>query len=81
DYWPKSKEPTTPNAWDESVAAVKRDRAEFQRLAEKVPDLFATIPWGTGQTYARELILVIDHNAYHVGQIIIVRRSLGAWPS
>jgi uncharacterized damage-inducible protein DinB len=80
DYWPKSKEPPSPNAWDESVASVQRDRAALGRLAEETADLFATIPWGTGQTYARELILVIDHNAYHVGEIIIVRRTLGAWP-
>jgi uncharacterized damage-inducible protein DinB len=79
DYWPKSPEPPTPNAWDESVAAFKRDLARLQLLATDTPELFAKIPHGTGQTYAREFVLVIDHNAYHVGQMVLLRRLLGAW--
>jgi uncharacterized damage-inducible protein DinB len=81
DYWPSSPEPPSPNAWDEAIAAVKKDVADLQRLAADTSlDLFAGIPHGSGQTYARELLLVVDHNAYHVGQLIIVRRALGAWP-
>jgi uncharacterized damage-inducible protein DinB len=81
DYWPTSAEPPTPNAWSECVAAFQKDRAELQRIAADASrDLFGKIPHGTGQTYARELVLVIDHTAYHVGQMIIVRRALGAWP-
>ncbi len=82
DYWPSSAEPPTASAWDESIAACNRDLAEFKELAgDPRYDLFAKIPHGTGQTYLRELLLVIDHNSYHVGQIVAVRKALGAWPS
>ncbi|MGQ0537906.1 MAG: DinB family protein [Gemmatimonadaceae bacterium] len=81
-YWPESAEPPTPNAWRESVAAFKRDLAALQRLAGDADcDLFAKIPHGTGQTYVREFLVMIDHNSYHVGQMIAVRRALGAWPA
>ena len=79
DYWPASEAPPSEEAWDESIASYIEDRAELVRLAEEA-DLFATIPHGSGQTYLRELLLVADHNAHHVGQIILVRRLLGAWP-
>jgi uncharacterized damage-inducible protein DinB len=80
DYWPESPAPPTDKAWDESVAAVRRDRAALEGLADDASiDLFARIPHGTGQTYLRELLLVADHNAYHVGQLVAVRQSLGAW--
>jgi hypothetical protein len=80
DYWPKSPEPPTPNAWDASVAAFKKDLAQLQLMAADTRDPFAKIPHGSGQTYAREFVLVIDHNAYHVGQMVLIRRLLGAWP-
>ncbi|HEX8692257.1 MAG TPA: DinB family protein [Longimicrobium sp.] len=80
DYWPADPEPPLPEAWDESVAAFRADRRELQRLASDPElDLFARIPHGDGQTYLRELLLVADHNAYHVGQLVAVRRLLGAW--
>ena len=80
DYWPESAAPPTDKAWDESIAAVRRDRARLEGLAEDASiDLFARIPHGTGQTYLRELLLVADHNAYHVGQLVAVRHGLGAW--
>jgi uncharacterized damage-inducible protein DinB len=80
DYWPESAAPPTGEAWDESIAAVRRDRAALEGLAEDAStDLFARIPHGTGQTYLRELLLVADHNAYHVGQLVAVRQALGAW--
>lgn len=81
-YWPDGSVPPTPTAWDESVAAFLRDRGELAKLAEDPDvDLFAKIPHGTGQTYLRELLLVADHNAYHVGELVAVRRLLGAWPA
>ena len=81
DYWPASPAPPSPEAWDESLAAVRRDREELQRLAgDPELDLFAAIPHGTGQTYLRELLLVADHTAYHVGQLVLTRRLLGLWP-
>lgn len=79
DYWP-SPAPPTSAAWDEAIAGYRRDREGLQQLAgDPTVDLFARIPHGTGQTYLRELLLVADHNAYHIGQIVIVRRRLGVW--
>ena len=77
DYWPPDGSPSA-GAWDASISAFLADRAALQQLADSV-DLLAAVPNGTGQTYLRELLLVADHNAYHVGQLITVRRLLGAW--
>jgi uncharacterized damage-inducible protein DinB len=82
DYWPASPEPPTAAAWDESIAGYKRDLAEMQRLVrDEAIDPFAKIPHGSGQTYIREILLVVDHAAYHIGQIVLVRRLLGIWPA
>lgn len=82
DYWPSSPEPPDAEAWDQSVTAVREDRARLQELARDARvDPTAVTPHGTDQTYLRELLLVLDHNAYHVGQLVIVRRLLGAWPA
>ena len=79
-YWPKSAAPPSEVAWEESIASFRRDRAELKELAaNRELDLFARIPHGSGQTYLRELILVADHNAYHVGQLVALRRRLGIW--
>lgn len=80
DYWPAAAEPPSAAAWERSINAVRDDRAALQRLAaDESIDLFAKIPHGTGQTYLRELLVVADHAAYHVGQIVDVRRALGNW--
>lgn len=80
EYWPASAAPAREAAWAASVAAFRRDRDALKLMAEDESlDLFARIPHGTGQTYLRELLLVADHNAYHVGQIVLVRRLLGIW--
>lgn len=81
DYWPGAAPPSS-DAWDESVAAYHRDRRALVTLVQDPrTDLFATIPHGSGQTYLREVLLTADHTAYHVGQLVIVRRLLGIWPS
>lgn len=81
DYWPPSVAPSSAEAWRESVDSFRRDREELKKLAmDRRIDLFARIPHGSGQTVLRELILVADHNAYHVGQIVAARRALGDWP-
>ena len=81
DYWPSSPAPDTDASWDESVAAFHADLEELRRLARNPSiDLFATIPHGSGQTYLRELLLVADHNAYHIGQLVLVRRLMDSWP-
>lgn len=80
DYWPPSGTSSTPETWNESLAAFRRDRDALKQIAEDpARNLFARIPHGSGQTYLREILLVADHNAYHVGQIVAVRRSLGIW--
>ena len=79
-YWSKTAAPPTPRAWDESVRQFEKDLKAMQDLvADPKTDLFARIPWGDGQTILREALLVADHNAYHVAQLIDVRRLLGAW--
>jgi uncharacterized damage-inducible protein DinB len=80
DYWPRSPAPSSSAAWNTAIRQYCRDRAALQQLAVNTKlDLNARIPHGTGQTYLRELLLVADHNAYHVGQLILVRRLLGIW--
>ena len=80
DYWPPAPRPPSPQAWDESITGFKKDLAALKRLtANPKIDLLGDIPHARGVTYLRELLLVADHNAYHVGQIVAVRRLLGAW--
>jgi hypothetical protein len=80
DYWPKEKAPADEKAWDKSVRAFKKDLKEMVALVEdEKTDLFAKIPHGDGQTILREALLVADHNAYHVGQLVLARKMLGAW--
>ena len=80
DYWPKSPEPPNDAAWEQSIAAFHQDRKEMCDLVEDpATDLFAKIPPGDGQTILREAMLIADHNAYHIGQIVLVRQLLGAW--
>ena len=80
DYWPKMPAPKNAAAWNASIVAFRRDRKAVQRLAtDPQVDLLAKIPHGSGQTYLREILLVADHNAHHVAQIIDVRRAIGIW--
>ena len=80
DYWPKEKVPADEKAWDKSVRAFKKDLKQFVALVEDPKtDLFAKIPHGDGQTILREALLAADHNAYHIGQLVLVRKILGAW--
>ena len=79
-YWPQGDAPPDAAAWDRSVAAFRADLKAMQGLvADPATDLFARIPHGDGQTILREALLVADHNAYHLGQFVVVRRLLGAW--
>lgn len=80
-YWPKKTAPPSPAAWGESLEAFERDLKEMQQLIEDPEtDLFARIPHGSGQSVLREVLLVADHNAYHLGQVVLLRRLCGAWP-
>lgn len=80
EYWPKTAEPPSTEAWNESIDQVERDNKAMQELVnDPNTDLFAKIPGGDGQTILREALLVADHNAYHVAQLVDVRRLLKAW--
>jgi len=80
DYWPGSAAPASDAAWKKSLARVRADRKALQQMAaDRSIDLSAKIPHGSGQTVLRELLLVADHTAYHVGQIVLIRQLLGIW--
>jgi hypothetical protein len=79
-YWPKTPAPPNAKAWDKSVKDFLADRDAMRKLIEKKStDLFAEIPHGDGQTILREAMLMADHNAYTVGEIVLTRRLLGGW--
>jgi DinB family protein len=79
-YWPAKPAPPSPGAWNKSIRAFRGDMAAMCGLvADESLDLFAPIPHGEGQTLLREALLVADHNAYHLGQFVLVRRLLGIW--
>ena len=81
-YWPRDDAPEDEAAWNRSIAAFRADLQSMQDLvANPTTDLFARIPHGDGQTILREALLVADHNAYHLGQLVLLRRLLGAWPA
>jgi hypothetical protein len=79
-YWPQTPAPPNPRAWNASVRAFQADLESMcQLVADESTDLFAKIPHGDGQTILREALLVADHNSYHLGELVLVRRLLGAW--
>jgi uncharacterized damage-inducible protein DinB len=81
DYWPKQAEPQSTRAWEKSIKAIRADRVAFEKLLKAASDKELVTPfvWGDGQTLLREVLLVADHMAYHVGELIVLRRLLGAW--
>lgn len=80
DYWPRAAVPPSKTAWDRSVQQFQEDRSALQAMArDPAIDLAAPVASGNGQTYLRELLLAVDHAAYHVGELVVVRRLLGAW--
>jgi len=80
EYWPKTKAPASAAAWNRSVQAFRKDlKAMCALVANESTDLFAKIPHGDGQTILREALLIADHNAYHLGELVLVRRLLGTW--
>ena len=79
-YWPTKPAPPDEKAWDKSVRAFRKDlKAMCDLVAAESTDLYAPIPHGEGQTVLREALLAADHNAYHLGQLVLLRRLLGAW--
>jgi len=81
-YWPRTEAPPSAAAWNTSIKKFRADLKAMQALVKNPKaDLFTKIPWGSGQTILREALLVADHNAYHLGQLLDMRRLLGAWPA
>lgn len=82
-YWPKSPEPPSADAWQKSVAKIRSDREAFERLIDSADDegLIRPFSWGSGQNLLRQALLIADHEAYHVGELVFLRRILGAWKS
>jgi hypothetical protein len=81
-YWPATEAPPDDAAWDASLAAFRSDLEAMKTLvADPAADLYTPFPHGDGQTLLREALLVADHNSYHLGQLVLVRRALGAWPA
>ncbi len=78
-YWPKEAEPAA-GTWDAAVKGIVDDRKAFVELV-KTGDLYTPFPWGDGQNLLREALLIADHTAYHTGELLVVRRLLGAWKS
>lgn len=79
-YWPAAHAPADEDAWQASIAAFHEDQKKFcDLLMDPARDLCVPLPWGQGQTLMREALLIADHNAYHVGQIVAARRALGVW--
>jgi hypothetical protein len=79
-YWPKAAAPSDEKAWENSVRKFESGREEMTKLiADPNTDLFARIPHGSGQTLLRQALLLADHNAYHLGQFVLLRKMLGSW--
>jgi hypothetical protein len=79
-YWPVTDAPPSAAAWSASITSFHKDLKSMQNLvANQKTDLYARIPWGSGQSLLREALLMADHNAYHLGQLVDLRRLLGAW--
>ena len=81
-YWPKSAAPPSAKSWEETVRGIGEDLAEMVKLVkDPANDLLEPFPWGEGQNLLREALLVADHNSHHLGELIVIRRLLGAWPT
>lgn len=80
-YWPKSDAPPSEAAWKKSIAAFRQDLEEMKKVVAEADEqqLYAPIPHGDGQTLLREALLLADHNSYHLGQLVMLRKMLGAW--
>jgi len=80
DYWPKAAAPPSEKAWQESIRRIEADRKRFAEVVENPnSDLLKPFPWGDGQTLLHEAFLIVDHTAYHLGEIVAIRRMLGVW--
>jgi len=80
-YWPDSAAPPSDAAWKKTISSFRHDLEELKKLVAQADEeqLYARIPHGDGQTLLREALLVADHNSYHLGQLVMLRKMLGSW--
>lgn len=79
-YWPKNNKKATEKDWKSTIVMFKHDSKELQKIVSTPKtDLYKKIPHGTGQTILREILLVADHSSYHLGELVVIRRTLGIW--
>lgn len=79
-YWPEEAAPPESVSWERSVGLFQADLKAFREFVQNLAtDLYTPIPHGDGQTVLREVLVAADHNAYHLGELVLVRRMLGAW--
>lgn len=79
-YWPKEEAPASQEAWEECVKGLKADFHAFEKLVKDPrSNLFSKIPWGDGQTLLREVLLACTHTSYHLGELVFLKKELGAW--
>jgi hypothetical protein len=80
EYWPDSAQKATRKMWDESIAMFEKDTETLKKIiSDPDVDFLAKIPHGSGQTIFREVMQIIDHNSYHIGQLVVMRRMIGEW--
>lgn len=80
EYWPKELVPKDEHAWNNTLKQIDADLKEFIALLDS-SDLYEPIAHGDGQSILREALQIADHNAYHIAEIVVIRRLLGAWKS
>ena len=81
DYWPAKDKKATKKDWEKSIAMLNSDTKELREIVgNPKTDLYGKIPHGTGQTVLREILLIADHNAYHLGELVLIKRAMGVWP-
>ena len=79
-YWPQSDVPANEAAWEKSIKSFRSDLRQMQKMvSDPKSDLYTPFSWGDGQNLLREAMQIADHNAYHVGELVVVRRLLGVW--
>ncbi len=80
DYWPDKSSIATKKDWDKTISLIQKDlQATIKLVGDKKINLYEKIPWGDGQTYLREFLLIIKHNSYHIGEFAILRQVLDIW--
>jgi DinB superfamily len=81
EYWPRAAAPKDDAAWEKSIAQIRADRKAFEKLLKSADDaeLIKPFAWGDGQNLLRQALLLADHDAYHLGELVVVRRLVGAW--